>query len=206
MTVRACSSMGNARLSFPPCRAYAMGMPSMARWTREEVLALPDDGNRYELFDGELVVTPSPARRHQEAVALFLGRLVPYLLAQPVGRVLTSPADLRLDGKQVAQPDLFVLAGQARAGSWADTPLPLLAIEVLSPSTARYDRGLKRRIYQRAGILEFWIVDLEARIVERWRPADARPEVADRELIWQPGPAIPPLTIDLVALFEELEA
>jgi Uma2 family endonuclease len=87
----------------------------MARWTRPEVLALPDDGNRYELFDGELVVTPSPARRHQ-----------------------------------------------ARAGSWADTPLPLLAIEVLSPSTARYDRGLKRRIYQRAGILEFWIVDLEA--------------------------------------------
>ena len=183
-----------------------MGMPDLVRWTRDEVLALPDDGNRYELFDGELVVTPSPARRHQEVLALVLARLVPYLLAHPVGRVLTSPADLRLDGKQVAQPDIFVLAGQSRTGSWADTPLPLLAIEVLSPSTARFDRGLKRRTYQRAGVLEFWIVDLDARVVERWRPADQRPEVMDGEVAWHPDNAGEPLTIDLVALFGALDA
>jgi len=182
-----------------------MGMPDLVRWTREAVLALPDDGNRYELFDGELVVTPSPARRHQEALALLLGHLVPYLLAQPVGRVLTAPADLRLDGKQVAQPDLFVLAGQSRAGSWADAPMPLLAIEVLSPSTARYDRGLKRRIYQRAGVLEFWIVDLDARVVERWCPTDTRPEIAERKLIWKPDVTADPLIIDLVTFFEELD-
>jgi Uma2 family endonuclease len=74
-------------------------------------------------------------------------------------------------------------------------------VEVASPSTARYDRGLKRRFYQRAGVPEYWIVDLDARIVERWRPGDARPEVLDGVLSWQPGPEAPALTIDLAAFF-----
>jgi len=183
-----------------------MGMPDLARWTRAEVFDLPDDGNRYELFDGELVVTPSPAWRHQGAISLLIAPLMRYLEDHPLGRLLTSPADLRLDGKQLAQPDIFVLPGRSLGGSWADAPLPMLSIEVLSPSTARYDRGLKRRIYQRVGVPEYWIVDLDARMVERWRPEDKRPEIADRQLAWQPDPGAEPLTIDLVALFEELEA
>jgi Uma2 family endonuclease len=183
-----------------------MGMPDLVRWTREAVLALPDDGNRYELFDGELVVTPSPARRHQAGIALFIEHLSRFLDSHRVGRLHTSPADLKLDGQQVAQPDIFVFPGRSLSGTWADAPLPMLAIEVLSPSTARYDRGLKRRIYQRSGVAEYWIVDLDARVVERWRPDDTRPEVADRELTWQPDPGAEPLSIDLIALFEELDA
>ncbi len=181
-----------------------MAMPHLDRWTREQVLDLPDDGNRYELFDGTLVVTPSPSAPHQGVIALLLDHLGPYLSAHKVGRALTSPADLRLDGNQVAQPDIFVLPGRTLPQSWVAAPLPLLAIEVSSPSSARYDRNFKRRYYQRAGVPEFWVVDPDARVVERWRPGDDRPELLDGDITWQPTADVPPLVIDLPALFAEL--
>jgi Uma2 family endonuclease len=77
----------------------------------------------------------------------------------------------------------------------------LLAVEVLSPSTARTDRQRKRRIYQDVGIPEYWIVDLDSRVVERWRPTDKRPEVLSDPFTWEPQPNVPPLTIDPVSLF-----
>lgn len=81
----------------------------------------------------------------------------------------------------------------------------VLAIEVLSPSTARYDRGFKRRYYQRAGVGESWVVDPDALLVERWRPGDERPEVLDREVAWQPAPTVVPLVIDLPVMFSQLQ-
>lgn len=182
-----------------------MAMPNVVRWTRDTVLALPDDGNRYELFDGELLVTPGPAPRHQVIVSLLLERFVPYLEQHAIGRLMTSPADLLLDGAQVAQPDIFVWPGRVSPKRWELAPLPILAIEVLSPSTARYDRGFKRRYYQRAGVDEFWVVDPDARLVERWRPGDERPEVLDREVAWQPAPTVAPLVIDLPVMFDQLQ-
>src|ERR1044071_10402177 len=93
-------------LRTPRRGAYAMRMPETTRrWTREMVLALPDDGNRYELFDGELLVTPVPSWLHQRLVRAFYDRLVPYVRAHDLGEVLFSPADVPLDGEQVAQPD-----------------------------------------------------------------------------------------------------
>lgn len=181
-----------------------MAMPHLETWTREQVLELPDDGNRYELFDGQLVVTPSPAAPHQGVITLLLGRLLPYLKGEYRGWALTSPADLRLDGNQVAQPDIFVLPGHILPHAWDAAPLPVLAIEVSSPSSARYDRNFKRRYYQRAGVPEFWVVDPDARLVERWRPGDERPEVLDGDITWQPAADLPPLVIDLPALFVEL--
>ena len=80
----------------------------------------------------------------------------------------------------------------------------LLATEVLSPSTARADRTVKRRRYQRYGIPEYWIVDVDARIIERWMPSDERPEVLHETLVWQPEPGAPGLTIDLSELFREI--
>lgn len=182
-----------------------MAMPDLARWTRDQVLALPDDGNRYELFDGELVVTPSPAARHQGVIALLLVRLIPYIEQHRLGRAMTSPADLRLDGNQVAQPDIFVWPGRKMPQGWDLAPLPMLAIEVVSLSSAHYDRAFKRRYYQRAGVAEYWVVDPDARLVERWRPGDDRPEVLDREIAWQPAPDVAPLVIDLPAMFSELQ-
>lgn len=184
-----------------------MAMPQMAeRWTREMVLALPDDGNRYELFDGELLVTPAPNLRHQLAVQLLSDAIRPYARKERIGQTLMSPADLDLGGEQLSQPDLFVLPWlPADRSSWRGVPNPILVVEVLSPSTARGDRLVKRPRFQRAGIPEYWIVDLDARLVERWRPNDQGPEILDQWLEWHPNGAHSPLAIYLPHLFGEID-
>ena len=159
-----------------------MGMPELVqRWTREMVLALPEDGNRYELLDGELLVSPSPRSAHQDTVVAPLRRLLPYVDAHRLGHPQISPADLQLTPEELAQPDLFVvpLVEGRRPKNWEEYGIPLLVVEVLSPSTARYDRLVKRRRYQRAGTREYWIVDPDARLVERWHPDDERPEILE---------------------------
>ena len=184
-----------------------MGMPSPAGWwTREMVLALPDDGNRYELLDGELIVTPAPSPRHQAAVTVLLTRLHQYLSSIREGTVYTSPADVALDGKQYLQPDLLVVrAPRGRhPDSWAEAGNPLLVIEVGSPSTARYDRLLKRLRYLRAGVSEYWIVDLDAEIIERWTRGQERPAVLSDRLEWQPWPEHPAMVLELPELFAEI--
>src|ERR1051326_8464311 len=86
-----------------------MGMPEAVRhWTREEVLALPDDGNRYELVNGELLGTPGPRAIHQRAVLALYRRIHPYVEGHQLGEVMLSPADLDLKRGQSLQPDLFV--------------------------------------------------------------------------------------------------
>ena len=84
--------------------------------------------------------------------------------------------------------------------------MPVIAVEVLSETTASRDRGAKRRIYQRVGVLEYWIVDLDGRLIERWRPEDQRPEVNDTVLHWElPGGASGALDLDRFfrTLYEE---
>ncbi len=181
-----------------------MGMPESAQWTRQRVLDLPADGKRYELIDGQLLVSPAPRPLHQIGL-LELAHLVgEYVRAHRLGMAMPLAADLEPEPGQLTQPDLFVLPPGPRFSRWEEAPLPFLVVEVLSPSTARYDRGLKRRFYQRAGVAEYWIVDLDARAVERWRPDDQRPEVLDLTLAWQPAPHLPPLEIDLPAYFREV--
>ena len=179
-----------------------MAMPNPQRaWTRDEVLALPDDGMRHELFDGELVVTPAPRRTHEIVGQRLYDLLHPYVTAHGLGHLLKAIADLPLRGAQVAQPDLFLVPHLRFAEDWSDAPVPLLVVEVLSPSTARYDRGLKRRCYQAAGVPEYWIVDIEARLIERWRPGDSRPEVALERLLWQPRDDVRALEVDVDRVF-----
>jgi Uma2 family endonuclease len=141
-----------------------MVMPHMREaWTAQRVRALPDDGNRHELIEGELVVTPSARYVHQAAVLELLLRLNPWLRQTGAYKVLMSPADISLGEDEILQPDVFVYrAKDGRAvRDWSDISSLVLVIEVLSPGTARYDRQLKRRRYQRAGVPEFWIVDLD---------------------------------------------
>ncbi len=186
-----------------------MGMPHSAaptRWTAEMVRSLPEDGRRYEVVDGELLVTPSPAEPHQVAVTALVGLLDPYVRAHRLGRALVSPADLELDREGLVQPDVFVeglVDGRPSRGWNTGAPL-LLVVEVLSPSTARADRTTKRRRYQRAGITEYWIVDIDARTVERWLHSDDRPEVISEQLVWHPDGAGRPLTIELGELFSRI--
>jgi Uma2 family endonuclease len=86
-----------------------MGMPNIAEWKREQVLALPDDGNRYELVDGELLVSPAPRWVHQTGVKRLLFLLDPYVRSHNLGTVVLSPADWDLRAGRLVQPDLFVV-------------------------------------------------------------------------------------------------
>ena len=177
-----------------------MGMPAQhTEWTAEMARALPDDGKRYEVLDGVLFVSPSPSRAHQRAVRLLLLLLDEYCRVHGLGEALDSPADIEFSPRRLVQPDVFVVP--TIAPSWRDVTTLSLAVEVLSPSTARTDRHEKRHTYQSERIPEYWIVDLDARIVERWRPDDAQPEVLADSLVWQPDPGCPALEIDLREFF-----
>ena len=185
-----------------------MSMPALSDHpvtTIEALLALPEDGLRHELLDGVHVVTPSPALAHQVACYRFMRALDHVLDRHPQFAFFMSPADVVLTPRTLVQPDIFVVPQPPERPhrSWSQVGTPVLAIEVLSPSTATRDRGTKRRIYQAAGVGEYWIVDLDARLVERWRPNDERPEIIDGTLRWSlPGGVSGEL--DLPQLFERV--
>ncbi|MBI4501977.1 MAG: Uma2 family endonuclease [Gemmatimonadetes bacterium] len=177
-----------------------------SRWTAEMVRALPDDGNRYEVIDGELFVTPAPAPRHQRAVAKIQFPLTSYTLSTRIGETLASPADISTREDRLVQPDLFVLPkGHRPIRKWTEITHLLLAVEVLSPSTARADRQEKRRLYAELAD-EYWIVDLDARLIERWRPDDQRPEILTERLNWQPASGNPAFELELPPFFDEVGA
>jgi Uma2 family endonuclease len=173
--------------------------------TIEELLALPEDGLRHELLDGVHVVTPAPRYIHQRALSELEALLRAAISGRKDVEVIHSPADIVLGPSTLVQPDLFVIRRTpgVRPERWADVGVPLLAVEILSPTTAPRDRGAKRRIYQRAAVGDYWIVDLDARLIERWRPEDARPEIADELLQWsQPGGAT--ATLDVRGFFSRV--
>ncbi len=171
--------------------------------TIEQLLAIPDDGKRHELLAGEHCVTPAPSYVHQlvvQKLALILGS---YLNEENEFVLLHSPADVRLGANTVVQPDIFVLRIDPTnpPTGWIEIGVPILAIEVLSPATAAKDRGKKRQIYQHAGIEQYWIVDPDSRLVERWRPDDKRPEILAEELRWTPDETTEELSVDLKKIF-----
>lgn len=181
-----------------------MGMPAAqpSVTTMEELFALPEDGLRHELLDGEHVVTPAPALPHQAILRDLMMALQGALEAQPHLELFPSPADIVLGPRTLVQPDLFVIRTDPKnpPARWQEVGVPVLAVEILSPTTANRDRGVKRRIYQRAGVAEYWIVDPDARLVERWKPDDERPEIVDKTFAWElPGGVSG--TIDLRVLF-----
>lgn len=171
--------------------------------TIEQLLALPEDGCRHELLDGVHVVTPAPMPPHQTVLQEFQVALYTVLRGNDRLTVLASPADIRFGPRTLVQPDLFVFRKERGhlVREWSEVGVPVLAIEFLSPTTAARDRGAKRRLYLRAGVDEYWIVDLDARLVERWRPDDIRPEILDEQLVWAPAELQAPLTLDLPSLF-----
>jgi Uma2 family endonuclease len=174
-----------------------------AREVRELIAAAPLATPRYELVDGELLVTPGPGAFHQRAVVKLIVALDAYLERERIGRVIASPSDVELEPEFVTQPDVFVVPmAEWRRVATEGMPIRelLLAIEVLSPSSGRHDRVRKRPLYQRH-VSDYWIVDLDARLFERWTPGDERPEVVTEALVWHPAGAATPLTLDIDALF-----
>jgi len=185
-----------------------MGMPETLMpvyWTADMVRRLPEDGNRYEVVYGELLVTPSPRLWHQQLVGRLHVALATYLEIHPVGVVLASPADISWGQDVLVQPDVFVApVEQARMLDWAAIRELLLVVEVLSPSNLRQDRFIKRRRYQEARVPLYWIVDGDERQVEVWTPDDLFPRIERDRLTWQPGAGAGAFTLSLHQLFRPI--
>ncbi len=182
-----------------------MGMAAPVYYTADMVRALPDDGNRYETVHGELLVTPAPRLWHQKIVTRLLVALEQYVEKHRLGVVLSSPADISWSDDTLVQPDVFVAdLEQARTLDWREVKKLLLVIEVLSPSTARYDRFTKRRLYQEVEIPDYWIVDPDRRLIESWTPDRELPDIERGEATWHPAGAAQAFTINLEELFRPI--
>ena len=173
-------------------------------WTYADYARLPDDGNRYEVIDGELLVTPAPSPMHQHILVTLIMRLRGY--AERTGSGLVFPdVDLLFATGQFLRPDLVFVPAASRAGvtnRGVEVP-PGLVVEVLSPTSGAIDRVKKPARYGDFGVPEYWVVDPEERVVWVWRFAEGATDpdrVTDR-LRWRPTGAAEPLDLDLADLF-----
>jgi Uma2 family endonuclease len=179
-----------------------MGMVAPIYYTADMVRAMPDDGNRYEVVYGELLVTPAPRSWHQVLVKRLGVALDNYLRQHPAGELLQAPADISWGTDVLVQPDVFVVdLDEARTLDWSRMRTLLLVAEVLSPSTSQGDRFLKRLRYREAGVPVYWIVDGDDRSVEVWTPADEFPVFERQRLVWHPAGADEAFTLALEELF-----
>jgi Uma2 family endonuclease len=177
--------------------------------TYEDLVALPDDGMRHELIDGEHYVTPSPATLHQ----LILGNLYlligNYLRERDLGVALFAPFDVVLSRYDVVVPDLIYITSaryKEVVGDQNAQGAPDLAIEILSQSSRRRDEIIKRRLYERTGVPEYWVVDPELETVKVHRLAGGKYHKAE-ELSLEDGavlttPLLPDLRLPLKEIFE----
>jgi Uma2 family endonuclease len=144
------------------------------RFTYDDFVHFPDDGKRHELIDGEHYVTPSPNLRHQDLVQRLLVELVLYLRTHPgAGRVFVSPLDVVLSHYDIVEPDLLFVAGD-QAAIMTEKNIqgaPALVVEVLSKSTRKRDAQTKRRLFERTGVREYWLVDPALDTVQVFRPS-----------------------------------
>lgn len=167
---------------------------------------MPDDGQRYEVIDGELFVTPSPSADHQHALSVLFRLIAEYLDRERIGHAFFSPSDITFSPRRAVQPDMFVvpLMNGRRPRSFSDIKHLMLAVEVLSPSTAHLDRVKKRKLYREERVSEFWIVDMDARTFERSTPTDFNVEVLDIAVTWWPQGASTPFVLDVPAYFAQV--
>ena len=178
--------------------------------TYEDFLLFPDDGKRHELIDGAHYVTPSPNVKHQAIVWNLTSMIGPYLQAHPVGRAFSAPLDIVFSDFDVVEPDLLfisrarqeeVLTKQHVRGA------PDLVVEVGSPGTRKRDETIKRRLYERFGVSEYWVIDPELDTIKVHRRGDER-YVRVMELSLENGdvlttPLLPGLKMPLLRIFQD---
>jgi Uma2 family endonuclease len=150
----------------------ALPNPRGVKLTYDDFVLFPDDGMRHELIDGEHYVTPSPNTKHQVVVGnlhLLIGN---WLRANRIGRVMLSPFDVVFTKFDVVEPDLLYLSNDRAAQVLTAANVqgvPELVVEIGSPSTRKRDETIKRRLYERAGVSEYWVVDPELDVVRIYR-------------------------------------
>lgn len=148
-----------------------MAPQTATRMTYAEFMALPDDGKRYELIEGELVLNPAPNMRHQRIQWKISGEFYKYFEEHPVGQAFNAPTDVVLIDDVVLEPDILVVLNEHASIIGADNVkgAPDIVIEILSPGTRRKDEIVKRRLYEHHGVNEYWVVDPEAELLRVYR-------------------------------------
>jgi Uma2 family endonuclease len=144
---------GNERMTTPA---------SGVKLTYDDFLLFPDDGKRHELIDGEHYVTPSPASAHQIIVGNIFFHIRGFLEQHRIGRVFLSPFDVVFSRFDVVEPDILYMSHERASTILTELNVqgtPELVVEIASPSTRRRDATIKRRLYERAGVSEYWIID-----------------------------------------------
>jgi len=198
---RAHCVFGHARDGTSAEEGWHMHMATKVRpWTLDEVHRLPDDGNKYELVRGELFVTPPPSDDHETVLARLSRILDRYVEAKGLGFVYHPRSVVRFKGSEV-EPDLMVRRpSPGIKDAWERAPLPILIVEVFSPTTRRRDQGQKKDFYHDIGIEEYWMVDPERRTLTTVRPGHTDLIITD-VLEWSPSGAVEPLALRLADIF-----
>jgi len=176
--------------------------------TYDDFVRFPDDGQRHELIEGEHVVTPSPNARHQRIAGTLHALIWHYLEGHPIGEVFIAPFDVVLSEFSVVEPDVLYLSNERAAAALTEAHVrgvPELVIEVMSKSTRRRDETVKRALYERMGVTEYWVVDPRARAVRIYRNEGSRFGTPTR--LEPPAllrtPLLPGLGISLERVFRE---
>lgn len=147
---------------------------SSTKFTYEDYLLFPSDGNRHELIDGEHFMTPSPITKHQKISRNLLGALYMFTQRKKCGHLFAAPMDVVLSDFDVVQPDLLFITNN-RASIITEKNIqgpPDLVIEILSESSRKTDEMIKRKLYERYRVSEYWIVDPELESVKIYRFSD----------------------------------
>jgi Uma2 family endonuclease len=174
--------------------------------TADELDQFPNDGKRREIIGGELYVSPAPARTHQE-----LSMRLSYLLYEAIdltgtGKAFAAPVDVRFSATDQVQPDLLAIR-KDRLSTYQGHIVqghPDIVVEILSPSTSRYDEIEKKRLYASAGVPEYWIVDPKPQTLTIFRLTDSGYIVVEPENSLLRSTAITDFTIDPAALFANI--
>jgi Uma2 family endonuclease len=182
-----------------------MAMPvSVPTYTVDDLERFPDDGNRYELLDGVLLVTPLAELPHQLVTGRLLARLAELVRPWP-DVFVTSPGVVRLRPKTQLGPDILVFRRPVGPIKWDNVRENLLAVETASPSTVVYDRDFKRPAYLGLGAHEVWRVDTDARAVLVSLPGHPPDQPHHDLLDWTPKGLGPTFRIDIEPLFRGLD-
>ncbi|HXW15726.1 MAG TPA: Uma2 family endonuclease [Terriglobia bacterium] len=145
-------------------------MITRLKYTHADLLQMPDDGKRREIIDGDLYVTPLPIDRHQMILFNLTMAFGKFLEIHPLGKLRFAPLDVILGEHDVLEPDLLIVLNEHQhiLQDWV-RGAPDLVIEILSPTTAARDRGIKLKAYARYGVGEYWIVDPALEVIEVYR-------------------------------------
>ena len=179
-------------------------MATATKLTYDDLAAMPEDRNRYEIIDGELYVTPAPNLKHQIVVKKLLGALDRFVYEHDLGLVIMAPTDVVLSPQDVVEPDVLFIS---KSRNERLTPkniqgAPDLAVEVLSESSRKTDEITKRHLYERYGVTEYWVVDPEIDIVKVYRGGTRVAELPLEQNDVLTTPLLPGFEIPLVKIFE----